>query len=149
MKKLICTIMNLKNITSRLIATVFLLVGCVLTLNATRNGLTASTPVGFCAKKHDGWSFATIMMMTPICGATAAPRGTVASPRATDLRPPPPPFLSLSFSLPRRIAEWQGKTTSRRWRFQRSPSRMWPHSPSALPRHRRAGSQIRIRGPIP
>ena len=29
------------------------------------------------------------MMMTPICGATAAPRGTVASPRATDLRPPP------------------------------------------------------------
>lgn len=56
MKKLICTIMNLKNITSRLIATVFLLVGCVLTLNATRNGLTASTPVGFCPKKHDGWS---------------------------------------------------------------------------------------------
>lgn len=31
MKKLICTIMNLKNITSCLIATVFLLVGCVLT----------------------------------------------------------------------------------------------------------------------
>lgn len=56
MKKLICTIMNLKNITSRLIVTVFLLVGCVLTLNATRNGLTASTPVGFCAKRHDGWS---------------------------------------------------------------------------------------------
>lgn len=92
--------------------------------------------------------YATIMMMTPICGATAAPRGTVASPRATDLRPPPL-FLILSFSLPRRIAEWQGKTTSRRWRFQRSPSRMRPHSPSALPRHRRAGSQIRIRGPIP
>lgn len=31
--------------------------------------------------------YATIMMMTPICGAAAAPRGTVASPRATDLRP--------------------------------------------------------------
>ena len=28
--------MNLKNITTRLIATVFLLVGCVLTLNATQ-----------------------------------------------------------------------------------------------------------------
>lgn len=39
--------------------------------------------------------YATIMMMTPICGAAAAPRGTVASPRATDLRPPPP--LSQSF----------------------------------------------------
>ena len=88
--------------------------------------------------------YATIMMMTPISGATAAPRGPVASPRAA-----PTLFLSLYFSLPRRIAEWQGKTTSRRWRFQRSPSRMWPHSPSALPRHRRAGSQIRIRGPIP
>lgn len=35
-KKLICTIMNLKNITLRFIATVFLLVECVLTLNATQ-----------------------------------------------------------------------------------------------------------------
>lgn len=57
MKKLICTIMNLTNITSRLIATVFLLVGCVLTLNATQEWTCGtSTPVGFCAKKHAGWS---------------------------------------------------------------------------------------------
>lgn len=141
--------MNLKNITSRLIATVFLLLGFVLTSNATQEWTYGKHTSRFLREiSTTAGGYATIMMMTPICGATAASRGTVASPRATGLRPPPL-FLSLSFSLPRRIAEWQGKTTSRRWRFQRSPSRMWPHSPSALPRHRRAGSQIRIRGPIP
>lgn len=46
--------MNLKNITSRLIATVFLHVGCVLTLNATQEWTYGKHPVGFCAKKHAG-----------------------------------------------------------------------------------------------
>lgn len=56
MKKLICTIMNLKSITSRLIATVFLLVGCVLTLNATQEWIYGKHTSRFLREKHDGWS---------------------------------------------------------------------------------------------